>query len=109
LTCIQYVVIWVFSTTKYYFDTTFRTSYRASKWRILAHRCPCALESQLPFLWNSAKIKAHTVDNHVILSRWTVGRAPSSPHIDFYSTIYLRCGLIIWTLNDAFFLAIRFM
>jgi hypothetical protein len=31
----------------------------------------------------------------------TVGRAPSWPPFDFHSTIYLRCGLIYWTLNEA--------
>jgi hypothetical protein len=31
-----------------------------------------------------------------IQQRWTVGRAPSSPLFDFYSTIDLRCGLIYW-------------
>jgi hypothetical protein len=32
---------------------------------------------------------------------WTVGRAPSSPPFDFFSTIDQRRGLIYLTLNQA--------
>jgi hypothetical protein len=36
---------------------------------------------------------------HVTSCTWALGRAPSSPHFDLYSTIELKCGLIYWTLN----------